>query len=126
MTMKCAAGIALGFCLALLVVDSAAAQPAVTRNDKEALPGIAATESAAGDCALAKDPLRCEARRKARDDCKGLRSGKRRQCLAEHQSPIDCSRADNPRRCEAQLAASEACRNKSGAQHRQCLREQLK
>jgi hypothetical protein len=82
--------------------------------------------SPSGDCAVAKDPLRCEARRKARETCKGLRSAARRRCLADQQSPIDCSRADNPRRCEALQAANEACRNKRGAQHRQCLRDLLK
>jgi len=75
---------------------------------------------------VAKDPLRCEARHKARETCKGLRTAKRRQCLAEQQSPIDCSRSDNPRRCEALQAAREACRNKSGKQHSQCVRDLLK
>jgi hypothetical protein len=126
MTMKCASAIGLSFYLALSVTTNSVAQPSAARNDAQALLGVAIKESAAGDCALAKYPLRCEARRKARDDCKGMRSGKRRQCLEEHQSPIDCSRADNPRHCEAQQAAIEACRNKSGTQHRQCLREHLK
>jgi hypothetical protein len=87
---------------------------------------VTLAESAAGDCAVAKDPLRCEARRKARETCKGLRSASRRHCLADQQSPIDCSRADNPRHCEALQAANEACRNKRGAQHRQCLHDLLK
>jgi hypothetical protein len=123
--MNCVSNIKLAFCAALLSSVAAGAQQP-THIDAQALTGLTAKEAPSADCALAKDPLRCEARRKARDDCKGLRSAKRRQCLAEHPSPVDCSRADNPQRCEAQRAAIEACRNKLGAQHRQCLRELLK
>jgi hypothetical protein len=123
--MKCFSTIALFFCAVFHIsVDAVAQQP--THTDAQTLPGLNTREGPSDDCALAKDPLRCEARRKAHDDCKGLRSGKRRQCLTEHQSPIDCSRADNPRRCEAQQAAIEACRNTSGTRYRQCLREHLK
>jgi hypothetical protein len=104
---------------AALLGNAAFAQQANPR-----LPAITIGKTVnASDCALAKDPLRCEAQLKAQQTCKGKRGADRRRCLAEQPSPIDCRRADNPRHCEALQAAREACRNKSGAQHRQCMRE---
>lgn len=121
--MKHLLNVGLAGC-AVLIMATNGATGQTLRIDVQTLPGMASSTSA--DCALAKDPQRCAARNKARDDCKGLRGGKRRQCLAEHPSPIDCSKSDKPRHCQAQQAAIEACRNKAGAQHRECLRHLLK
>lgn len=95
------------------------------------IPLFATAQPAAGglptaDCSKARDPARCEARQRAREDCKDKHRAQKRQCLEEQMPLPDCSKAKYPERCAATVAASEACRGKFGPAHRQCLRVQLK
>lgn len=87
-----------------------------------ALPAPA--QSAADQCALARDPVRCEARQAALKTCADKRKAEKQSCLDTHLPPPDCSRAPDPSRCEATRDAQEACRGKSGRELRQCLRDQ--
>lgn len=87
-----------------------------------ALPAFA--ESAADDCARARDPARCEARQAALKTCGEKRGAERRACLDASIPPVDCSKAQNPQRCEAAQKAKEVCKGKSGKQLKKCLREE--
>jgi hypothetical protein len=79
---------------------------------------------AADPCAVARDPVRCEARREALKTCADRRGAERQACLDAHIPPPDCRRAEDPRRCEAEQLARELCRGKTDAALRKCLREQ--
>jgi hypothetical protein len=79
----------------------------------------------AKDCAQARDPLRCEARSKAREACAGKRGAQRRQCVEEQMPPPDCAKAKNTSRCEQRQVAQEACKGKPGKEHRQCMKQQM-
>lgn len=85
-----------------------------------------AAKPAAGECAKARDPQRCEALQKAKDMCKDKAGPDKRKCMTEAMPPMDCSKARNPARCEAHQKAKEACKDKAGRDHRQCIREQTR
>ncbi|MBI3095762.1 MAG: hypothetical protein HYY97_12915 [Rhodocyclales bacterium] len=91
-----------------------------------ALPALAQflAHSAAGPCARARDPLRCEAREAALNTCAAKRGAEKSICLEAAMPPPDCRRAPDPRGCAAGQKAAEICRGKTGKQLRQCLREQ--
>lgn len=85
-----------------------------------------AVRPAAGDCAKARDPQRCEALQKAKETCKDRVGPDKRKCMTEAMPPMDCSKARNPARCEAHQKAKEACKDKAGRDHRQCIREHVR
>ena len=87
-----------------------------------ALPVLA--ESAADDCARARDPGRCEARQAALKACGEKRGIERRACLEAAMPPPDCSKSDNPRRCEAIQKAKDLCKGKTGKALKKCLKEE--
>jgi len=74
-----------------------------------------------GDCALARDPLRCEALQKARSACKEKRGSGRQKCVQEKLSAPDCSK--DKARCEARQVAQEACKGKTGKAKQSCLKD---
>jgi len=82
--------------------------------------------AAAGECAKARDPQRCEAFNQAKEACKGSRGAEHRQCIQDQMPPPDCSKMRFPERCEAMQAAKEACKDKNGKERRRCLKEQMK
>ena len=87
-----------------------------------ALPAFA--QSAADDCARARDPARCEARQAALKACGEKRGVERRTCLDASMPPVDCSKAQNPQRCEAAQKAKEVCKGKTGKELKKCLRDE--
>lgn len=87
-----------------------------------ALPACA--QSAADDCARARDPVRCEARQAALKNCSEKRGAERRACLDASIPPVDCSKAQNPQRCEAAQKAKEICKDKTGKALKKCLRDE--
>ena len=87
-----------------------------------ALPAL--PESAADDCARARDPGRCEARQAALKACGEKRGVERRACLEAAMPPPDCSKSDNPQRCEAIQKAKDLCKGKTGTALKKCLREE--
>lgn len=87
-----------------------------------ALPAIA--QSAADECARARDPVRCEARQAALKNCADKRGAEKRACLEASIPPADCSKASNPQRCEAIEKAKEVCKGKAGKQLKKCLRDE--
>jgi hypothetical protein len=80
--MNCVSNIKLAFCAALLSSVAAGAQQP-THIDAQALTGLTAKEAPSADCALAKDPLRCEAQRAAIEACRNKLGAQHRQCLRE-------------------------------------------
>jgi hypothetical protein len=89
-----------------------------------ALPGSAEPGvPAGGDCALARDPLRCQALQKARSACKEKRGSGRQKCVQEKLSAPDCSKDKDRSRCEARQLAQEACKGKTGAAKQSCLKD---
>ncbi len=77
---------------------------------------------ATADCAVSRDPLRCDALRRAREACQGKRGAARRDCMDDQRPPVDCTRARYPQRCEAREQARLACTGKSGRDRHECLR----
>lgn len=78
---------------------------------------------AAGDCAKARDPERCQALQAAKETCKDKTAAEKKQCMQAAMPPVDCSKARNPERCEAHQKAKEMCKDKTGRDHRQCMKE---
>jgi len=76
-----------------------------------------------GDCALARDPLRCQALQKARSACKEKRGSARQKCIQEKLSSPDCFSDKDRNRCEARQVAQEACKGKSGKARQSCLKD---
>jgi len=87
-----------------------------------ALPALA--ESAADDCARARDPERCMARQAALKACGEKRGAEKRACLEASMPPVDCSKAKNPQRCEAAQKAKEVCKGKTDKALKKCLRDE--
>lgn len=87
-----------------------------------ALPVFA--QSAADECARARDPVRCEARQAALKTCAAKRRAEKQICIEAHMPPVDCGKAQNPRRCEAVQKAREICQGKTGKALKQCLRDE--
>lgn len=79
----------------------------------------------AEDCPTARDPARCEARKKAHEACRDKTGPQHKSCLREMTPPRDCSKAPNPQRCEASRKAREACRDKHGAERKTCMQAQM-
>jgi len=76
-----------------------------------------------GDCALARDPLRCQALQKARSACKDKRGSARQKCIQEQLPAPDCSKDKEKSRCEARQLAQEACKGKIGKARQSCLKD---
>lgn len=88
------------------------------------LPGNAEIgTSVAGDCALARDPLRCQALQQARNACKEKRGTGKQKCIQEKLPAPDCTRDQDPSRCEARQIAQAACKGKTGKARQSCLRD---
>jgi hypothetical protein len=88
-----------------------------------ALPASAfAADVVINDCAVARDPARCEARQAALKTCAEVRGAAKHACLEQHMPPVDCTQASNPAKCEAAEKAKEVCRGKSGKALKQCLK----
>ena len=86
------------------------------------LPAFA--QSAADDCARARDPARCEARQAALKACSEKRRTEKSACLEASMPPVDCSQSENPGKCEATQKAREACKGKTGKALKQCMRDE--
>jgi len=84
----------------------------------------AAAESAADDCARARDPARCEVRQAALKACAEKRGIERRACLDAAMPPPDCAKSKDPAKCEAAQKAKELCKGKTGKALKACLREE--
>ena len=76
-----------------------------------------------GDCALARDPLRCQALQKARGACKEKRGGGRQKCIQEKLPAPDCAKDPGRSRCEARQLAQEVCKGKTGKARQSCLKD---
>ena len=87
-----------------------------------ALPALA--ESAADDCARARDPERCAARQAALKACGEKRGLERRACLDASMPPVDCSKSSTPEKCEAAQKAKEVCKGKTDQALKKCLRDE--
>jgi hypothetical protein len=85
----------------------------------------ASAQSAADECARARDPVRCEARQAALKNCAEKRGAEKRACLEAGIPPVDCSKTQNPQRCEATQRARQACQGKTGKELKKCLRNEL-
>lgn len=86
------------------------------------LPALA--ESAADDCARARDPGRCEARQAALKACSEKRGAEKRACLDAAMPPVDCGKSQDPARCEAAQKAKDFCKGKSGKALKKCMRDE--
>ena len=84
------------------------------------LPAVAI--AAAQECAMAREPVRCEARQAAIKACADKRGAAKTSCLEANMPPVDCTQHSNPAKCEAAERAKEICRDKTGAQQKQCLK----
>lgn len=76
-----------------------------------------------GDCALARDPLRCQALQQARSACKEQRGSAKQKCIEQKLPAPDCSKVKEKTRCEARQLAQEACKGKAGKARQSCLRD---
>ena len=83
----------------------------------------AQTSPLSGDCAQARDPVRCLARADAIAACADLHGTPKRDCLLTRLPPPDCKAAPNPARCELEQDAKESCKYKTGKALSDCLRE---
>ncbi len=81
-------------------------------------------ESAADDCARARDPDRCVARQAALKACGEKRGLERRACLEASMPPVDCSKSSSPQKCEAAQKAKEICKGKNDKALKKCLRDE--
>ena len=86
------------------------------------LPALA--ETAADDCARARDPERCVARQAALKACGEKRGAEKRACLDASMPPVDCSKAQKPQNCEAAQKAKEVCKGKTDKALKKCLRNE--
>lgn len=86
-------------------------------------PAQTGASGTAGDCALARDPLRCMALQKARVHCKDKRGSARQKCIQEKLPAPDCNRDPAPSRCEARQLIQAACRGKTGKARQSCERD---
>jgi len=90
-----------------------------------ALPWLPAfAQSAADDCARARDPGRCEARQAALKICADKRGAEKSACLEANMPPVDCSQAQHPQKCEAAQRAREICKGKTGKELNKCMRDE--
>lgn len=89
-----------------------------------AAPILAAAQSAAEGCALARDPVRCLARTEAIAACADLHGEKKHDCLLIRLPPPDCSAAPDSRRCQREQDAREACKGREAQALRTCLHDQ--
>lgn len=89
-----------------------------------ALAVMPAVAAAAVDCAVARDPGRCEAQRAALKACADERGAAKRACLDAALPPVDCAKASDPERCEKAQKAREVCNTKSGKELTKCLRDE--
>lgn len=87
-----------------------------------ALPALAQT--AAAECAQARDPVRCEARQAALAACADKHGADKRACLETNMPPLDCSKAVNPQHCAAIERAKEICKGKNGKALKTCLKSE--
>jgi hypothetical protein len=78
----------------------------------------------ADPCAMARDPVRCEARQAALKNCAGKRGKEKQVCIEASIPPVDCSKTQNPARCEAAQRAEAACEGKTGKELKNCLRDE--
>lgn len=85
----------------------------------------ACAQPAAGDCATARDPVRCEARQAALKTCGEKRGSEKQHCIEANMPPPDCRRTRHPPRCEAEQRAREICRGKADRELKKCLRDAL-
>ena len=90
-----------------------------------ALLALSAPALAGDPCAVARDPVRCEAREAALKICAAQRSEEKQHCIQANMPPVDCRQTRYPSRCEAEQNAWEICRGKAGTELRKCLREWL-
>lgn len=86
------------------------------------MPALA--QSAADDCARARDPVRCEARQEVLKTCSEKRGAEKRACLDAGMPPPDCSKAKNPPDCDAAQKAKEICKGKTGPALKKCMRDE--
>ncbi|MDP2823861.1 MAG: hypothetical protein Q8O52_14440 [Sulfuritalea sp.] len=89
-----------------------------------ALTQSAFAQSAADQCARARDPVRCEARQAALKACATKRKAEKQACLEANMPPPDCRRTQDPPKCEAEQKAREICRGKTGKALKKCLRDE--
>ncbi len=90
-----------------------------------ALPWLPAfAQSAADDCARARDPVRCEARQAALKICADKRGAEKSACLEANMPAVDCGQAQNPQKCEAAQNAREICKGRTGNALKTCMRDQ--
>jgi len=85
-----------------------------------ALPALAQT--AAAECAQARDPVRCEARQAALAACAEKHGAAKHACLETSMPPLDCSKAVDPQHCAAIERAKEICKGKNGKELKACLK----
>ena len=83
----------------------------------------ARAETAADDCARARDPDRCAARQAALKACGEKRGLERLACLEASMPPVDCSKSSNPQKCEVAQKAKDVCKGKTDKALKKCLRE---
>lgn len=83
-----------------------------------------AGSASAPDCAVARDPRRCEAQQAAVLACADARGVEKRACIAASLPPPDCTRAPDRRRCERDARIQAACRAFGGKQLAKCLRDE--
>ena len=106
---------------ASLIAFPAAAQTSGRPGFTEPGPG-----PIAGNCSAARDPVRCEAILKVKEECRDLRGAKKRACWEDNAPPADCSKAKFVKRCEARVAAQAACKGTVGVARRNCKRQAIK
>lgn len=87
-----------------------------------ALPALAQT--AAAECAQARDPVRCEARQAALTTCAEKHGADKRTCLETSMPPLDCSKAVDPQHCAAIERAKEICKGRNGKELKACLKSE--
>ena len=84
----------------------------------------ASAQSSVDDCALARDPSRCEARQAALLSCADRYGANKRKCLEAALPAVDCDKAKNPPSCFSAQNAKAACKGKTSKELRQCLRNE--
>lgn len=86
----------------------------------------AGAQEAPDDCALARDPARCEARQAALATCADMHGSYKRACLEAALPVVDCSKSKNPGGCDraqkAKSVAQDACKGKIDQELGECLK----
>ena len=85
---------------------------------------LAPAAQAAADCAVARDPLRCQAREAAEAACADARGAERRACVEASLPPADCTKARERKRCERENRVRATCRAAGGKALAKCLRDE--